>query len=198
MGKDESHLLGDKPLDEIEMLDLKGDLILAIGRRHLVVSSKVLTLSCPFFQTMLQSNAFVEGVDQPNANDPPIKEIREDHPDTFSLICRVLHYLPVDPPESIDDYRHLADLCDFYGCAKALSFHVRAWMDQWKLTIRSAPELQTLIWVAFVFGLHNLFPDISFQLALAMAPEEWDDWEVHPMPARLKGTPPTRKVFPKQ
>ena len=71
---------------------------------------------------MLESNAFLEGVDQPNTDKPPIKPVHEDHPDIFSLICRVLHYLPVRPPDSIDDYRVLANLCDFYGCGRALSF----------------------------------------------------------------------------
>jgi hypothetical protein len=137
-------LLADEPLDGTEELDPKGDLVLVVGRRHLLVSSRVLELSCPFFKTMLQSNAFLEGVYRPNADKPPIKPVREDHPDIFSLICHVLHYLPVHPPDSIDDYHPLADLCDFYGCGWALSFHVRAWMEAWKLSNLSTDELQNV------------------------------------------------------
>jgi hypothetical protein len=76
-----------------EQLDPKGHVVLVVGRRHLLVSSRVLELSSPFFKKMLQSNTFVEGAEQPNAEKPPIKQLQEDHPDTFYLICLVLHYL---------------------------------------------------------------------------------------------------------
>jgi hypothetical protein len=49
--EDISHdLVADNRVDGIEMLDPKGDLLLAVGQRHLPVSSKVLELSCPLFQ----------------------------------------------------------------------------------------------------------------------------------------------------
>src|SRR4051794_37120498 len=102
------------PCSLTEQLDPKGDVVLVVGRRRLLVSSRVLELSCPFFKKMLQSNTFVEGVEQPNAEKPPVKQLQEDHPDTFYMICLVLHYLPAHPPVSIDDYHYLADLCTFY------------------------------------------------------------------------------------
>ena len=189
---DEEHTsLSDEPGVEIETLDPKGDLVLAVGRRHLLVSSRVLELSSMFFQKMLQSNAFLEGVDQPNADQPPTKQLHEDHTEIFSLICRVLHYVPVHAPDCIDDYRALADLCNFYGCGWALSFHVRAWIEAWQLSNLSADELQTLLWATFVFHLRDRFQDVSLHLAQALTADQWKAWEVHLMPARLKGT--TRK-----
>jgi hypothetical protein len=97
----------------MEQLDPKGDIVLVVGRRHLFVSSRVLELSCLFFQKMLQPNTFVEGAEQPNAEQPPTKQLQEDHPDTFYLICLVLHYLPAHPPDSIADYHSLADFMQF-------------------------------------------------------------------------------------
>ncbi|EXJ54293.1 hypothetical protein A1O7_09631 [Cladophialophora yegresii CBS 114405] len=180
-------LLADELLEgTTEEIDPRGDLILVVGPRRLLVSSKVLELSCPFFKTMLRSNAFHEGVEQPNIDKPPVKSLRDDHPDMFALICRVLHYLPVCPPASMEDYRALADLCDFYGCRWALSFHVRAWMEALTLSSLSTYQLQTSLWAAYVFHLVDLFGRVSVQLAEAMTPQEWRDWEVHPMPARLK------------
>ncbi|KIW93268.1 uncharacterized protein Z519_05873 [Cladophialophora bantiana CBS 173.52] len=186
--KDESScrsLMGE-PADEMEALDPKGDVVLVVGRRHLLVSSRVLELSCPFFRKMLQSNAFMEGANQPNAERPPIKQLQEDHPDIFYLICVVLHYRPAHPPDSIDDYRILADLCNFYGCSRALSFHVRAWTDSLELSSLTVDALQSLLWVAFVFHLRNLFQRVSLYLAETLTTGTWKLWDVHPMPARLK------------
>ncbi|ETI26855.1 hypothetical protein G647_10301 [Cladophialophora carrionii CBS 160.54] len=180
-------LPADEPLEgPTEELDPRGDLVLVVGPRRLLVSSKVLELSCPFFKTMLRSNAFYEGVERPNADKPPVKNLRDDHPDIFSLICRVLHYRPVRPPASIEDYRVLADLCDFYGCRWPLSFHVRAWVEAWNLSNLSTEQLQTFLWAAYVFHLRDLFQRVSVRLAEVLTTDEWRAWEVHPMPARLK------------
>ena len=43
----------DKPLDGRIELDLKGDLSLDVGQYQILVSSRVLELSCPFFRRML-------------------------------------------------------------------------------------------------------------------------------------------------
>src|SRR2546430_2046993 len=99
--------------DEMYRLHPKRHVVPVVGRRHLLVSSRVLELSSPFFKKMLQSNAFMEGADQPNAEKPPIKQLQENYPDIFYLICVVLQYLPAHPPDSIDDYRSLTDLCKF-------------------------------------------------------------------------------------
>jgi hypothetical protein len=184
----QGELFADATSDEKEELDPKGDLVLVVQRRHLLVSSRVLELSCPFFKKMLQSNAFLEGVDQPNAEQPPTKRLREDHPDMFSLICRVVHYRPAHPPDSVDGYHLLADLCNFYGCSWALSFHVRAWLESWDLSNLSSKELQKMLWVSFVFHLCDKFQCVSLHLAEAFTVGEWKAWEVQPMPAQLKGT----------
>ena len=161
--------------------------MLDVGGCHLLVSSRVLELSCPFFEKMLRSNAFLEGVEQPNPHHPPIKQLHEDHGKIFLLICRVLHYLPVRPPEIVEDYRHLADLCNFYGCSWALSFHVRAWMESWNFSHLSTYHLKTFLWAAFVVHLRETFRQVSLCLAYALTLDEWKEWEVHPMPLRMKG-----------
>lgn len=172
-----------------EDLDPRGDLVLVVGKWDLLVSSRVLELSCPFFEKLLQRNAFLEGVNQPNKAQPPVKEIHEDHPEIFRLICRILHYLPVEPPEAIDDYRLVADLCNFYGCGLAVSVHVRAWMATWVFSGLSTNDLQMLLWVTFVFHLRDQFQQVSAHLAGTLSTLEWKLWEVHPMPAQIKGMP---------
>ncbi|RMD41888.1 hypothetical protein DV735_g3230, partial [Chaetothyriales sp. CBS 134920] len=183
LGANETEELG---ANETEELDPNGDLLLIAGPHRLLVSSKVLQLACPFFQTMLRSNAFLEGVEQPNAEKPPVKKLEEEHPDIFRLICRVLHYLPVEPPGSIDDFGSLADLCHLYGCPLALSFHVKSWMGAWDPTTLQAEDLQTMLWVAFSFHLDHQFQSISSHLAMCLTLRKWKLWEVHPMPAKLK------------
>lgn len=180
-------LLAEEGLDAKEELDPKGDLGLVVGRRYLLVSSRVLELSSPFFKKMLQSNAFLEGVDQPNVERPPTKRLHEDHPEMFSLICRVLHYRQVHPPDSVDNFHLLADLCNFYGCGWALSFHVRAWLESMVLTNLPTQELQKVLWVTFVFHLRDQFRGVSLHVAGALTIGDWKAWEVHPMPTRLKG-----------
>jgi hypothetical protein len=181
-------LLSNEIEDALEELDPAGDLTLVVGRHRLLVSSRVLDLACPFFSKMLQPNSFLEGIDQPNADTPPTKIVQEDRADTFSLMCRVLHYHPVSPPATIEEYHSLADLSDFYGCGRALSFHMGAWMSVWKLSILSTVQLQTLLWVAYVFHLRDQFRGVSLHLAGTLKPAEWKTWEVHPMPRFLKGT----------
>jgi len=181
--------LVDISVNTKEELDPKGDLILTVGQRDLLVSSRVLSLACPFFEKLLQCNAFSEGVNQPNREQPPVKQINEEHADTLYLICRILHYLPVEPPTSIEEFRLVADLCNFYGCSLALSVHVRAWLDACGLSDLSSSELQTLMWVTFVFHLRDRFQLVSLYLARALSPSEWKAWEVHPMPSELKGMP---------
>lgn len=178
----------------IEKLDPKGDLILAFGQYRLLVSSRVMELSCPFFNKMLQTGVFLEGVEQPDPNDPPTKTIDEDQTELFYLICRVLHYLPVERPDILYDYGLLADLCSFYGCARPLAFHVQAWIKQYQLSALAAGELQKLLWAAFVFQLRDEFQHISIQLAAALTTVEWKSWDVHPMPAHLKGMCTPRKT----
>lgn len=57
----------------IDTIDPKGDLVLTVGEYQLLVCSRILELTCPFFQKMLQSNSFLEGYERPNADRPPYK-----------------------------------------------------------------------------------------------------------------------------
>lgn len=176
-----------EPVIEEIQLDPDGDLVLAMGNVRLLVSSKVLQLSCPFFKIMLQTNRFAEGVEQPNSAHPPIKELHEDHPEILQLMCQVLHYQPVRPVKSIEDLDKFAIVCCFYGCTSALSFHVQAWMDDWNLSTLVSHQVQTLLWVSFAFRLSTVFERLCGRLAQTLTPSEWKAWEVHPMPGHLKG-----------
>ena len=177
----------------VEMIDPKGDLVLVVGQYQLLVCSRILELSCSFFKTMLRSNSFLEGDEQPNADLPPAKQLHDDHPDIFRLVCRILHYRQVHPPDSINDYGHLAEVADFYGCGWALSPQVRTWMESWTLSKLSTRELQILLRVSFVFHLRIHFLHVSLQLAEALTVRKWKEWEVHPMPQSLKGEPLKRR-----
>ena len=171
----------------LEKLDPKGDLILEFGQYRLLVSSKVLELSCPFFQKLLQPDVFLEGVEKPSQDEPPTKTIHEDQTEILYLICRILHYLPVERPESIIEYELLADLCNFYGCARAIAVHMQTWIKHWSLSKLNVTELQIFLWAAFVFQLRDDFEKITVELAAAMTTKEWKSWDVHPMPPRLRG-----------
>jgi hypothetical protein len=176
-----------EPSCEIEKLDPKGDLILAAGNVRLLVSSKVLQLSCHFFQTMLQPDRFIEGLEQPNSEQPPMKELQEEHPQFLKSICQALHHRPVQPVNSIEELHIFAEVCNFYGCTRAMSFQVQSWTERWDLSTLASSQLQTLLWVSFVFHLHSIFKQVSSRLAQSMTPAEWKAWDVHPMPGKLKG-----------
>ncbi|RMZ82253.1 hypothetical protein DV738_g1778, partial [Chaetothyriales sp. CBS 135597] len=81
--------VGSLPL---EKLDPQGDLILSVGPMQLLVSSRILVLSSPFFETLLRPGTFLEGTDPPNSQDPPVKTLDDKDPDSFRLMCRALHY----------------------------------------------------------------------------------------------------------
>lgn len=176
------------PLIVIEQLDPKGDLVLAVGDVRLLVSSRVLELSCPFFEKMLQPHRFAEGSEQPSSEHPPTKELQEEHPQTLRLMCQLLHYIPVQPLKSTEDLILFANTCDLYGCVPALSFHVQAWIQSWNLITASNSQLQILLRVSFVFHLGIMFKRVSSRLAQTLTPGEWKAWVVHPMPDALKGT----------
>lgn len=175
-------------MDAMERLDPKGDLVLVVGDQQLLVSSRVLELSSPFFRSLLQPNAFAEGAVPPNAENPPTKYLRkEEDPKTFALMCRVLHFMPVPHLETVEEAHLLADRCDYYGCSRPLSSLVTAWMDTLDLEDTSFDVLQSLLWVAFVFNLELPFERICLYLAETLTIPEWKDWDVSPMPAQLKG-----------
>ncbi|RMZ74730.1 hypothetical protein DV737_g5798, partial [Chaetothyriales sp. CBS 132003] len=171
---------------QLERLDPRGDLILAVGSHRLLVASRVLVLSSSFFERMLCPDAFAEGRIQPTQTDPPVKTLDDQDPDTFRFVCRVLHYHRVDPPKSVAQFTALADTCNFYGFFDALSFHLQVWLDPSNIPTSEHEDQKKLLWVAFVFRQNATFKGLSRRLAFGLTKAELSSWEVHPMPESLK------------
>lgn len=185
---DFSHDLPAEPSPvHLEQLDPQGDLILAIGPLQLLVSSRVLVLSCQFFKTMLRPGAFLEGVDPPNSKNPPVKTLDEQDPETFLSVCKLLHYQQIDAPASVEQLTMMANTCNFYGCYAPLSPHVRMWLYSWDISVLTISKIQNLLWVAFVFHHGDAFERLSRRLAIVASEFELELWDAHPMPAVLKG-----------
>jgi hypothetical protein len=185
---DRSVSLRDENPTGLESFDKWGDLILTIGPLRLLVSSVFLLKSCAFFERMLVPDAFLEGMNQPNTEKPPVIILEDGDPQAFRQMCKIVHFQQVEPPESVEELRSLADVADFYGCQQALAFHVRAWASSWSITTLTTRQLQDLLGVAFVFHLGDAFEVSSRNLAVTMTASELDSWDVHPMPPSLKST----------
>ncbi|KAK5064409.1 hypothetical protein LTR84_000242 [Exophiala bonariae] len=135
---------------------------------------------------MLQPDRFMEGVEQPNSEQPPTKELQEEHPQCLRAMCQALHHLPVQPVKSIEELHVFADVCNFYGCVRALSFQIQSWTERWDFSTLASSQLQRLLWVSFIFHLRSTFKQASSRLAQSLTPAQWKAWDVHPMPAKLK------------
>lgn len=158
---------------KLVVLDPRGDLKLHNGNLLFLVSSSVLMLSSDYFRKMLQTESFEEGAVQPQRSAPPTKVLRDDSPDSFGLMCRLLHFQPAPSPSDVESLSMFASVCDYYGTELALSAHVQKWLRPYEesrdqLTIQ---QLEKLFWVAFVFRLEDAFSTFSVALAVSQKPE---------------------------
>ena len=165
---------------QLEQLDPRGDLILAMGPLQLLVSSRVLVLSSHFFETMLRPNSFMEGMDPPSFKIPRSRL-------STNKILRPFAAFASFSIGSVERLTSLADTCNFYGCYAPLSSHARVWLYSWDFSVLRTMGIEKLLWVAFIFNNGDAFEQFSRRLAIVATAEELDLWDVHPIPAFLKG-----------
>lgn len=173
----------------MQVLDPRGDLKLCSGDTWFLVSSNILMLSSRYFEKMLQTDAFAEGLAQPTGNEPPTKVLGDIDLISFGIMCKLLHFHEVLPLEHIEELGALADTCDYYGSERAISVHIRAWIQAFEqprgqLTV---DELQKLLWVAYAFRLEHSFAVFSVQLAAALDVESLDALDLRSMPETVLG-----------
>jgi len=181
--------LGNVDAPAMQILDPRGDLKLRNGKYSFLVSSNVLMLSSRYFKKMLQADAFEEGLIQPQAADPPTKILADADPISFGIMCKLLHFQHVVLPRDVQCLGAIADVCDYYGCERAISVHIRASIHPFEQADcrLTAPEVQKLLWVAFVFDLEYAFEVFSVRLAAMLDVDSVKALDLGIMPEKLQG-----------
>ena len=168
--------------DSESQLDPQGNTVLRIGSETLRVSSDVLRLSC-------SSNTTIISPDEKSRSDYSIvSTVKCSDVPSCVLMCRALHFHPVEPPRTIEDISSFADVCNRYAYARALSPLVHAWLSSWKLDKLELSDLNHLLWVAWVFRLTVAFSDVSLCLAIASTPDEIGNWDTRSISPSVKST----------
>ena len=112
-----------------EVIDYGGDVTLAVGTEdsatvRLRVSTAILTHASEYFATLFGPR-FKEGHEASQGKDVAI---REDHPDAFANLCKILHLkLEMhEQPLSAGELHRLALAADQYQCVPALQLSLPA------------------------------------------------------------------------
>ena len=173
---------------EVQVIDPQGDLKLQNGSLTLLVSSNILMLTSTFFcRSLKEGGGFMESRDPPDRANPPTLVLHDEDSEAFMLICKILHFQTIDKPKDICKLKALADVCDFYGCQKAVSVHAQPWTKGWDLAILTKKGLSDLLWAAYVFNLPETFARASVGLAVSLKKLEVETFDTHLMPAAIKG-----------
>ena len=167
---------------EVDLVDPNGDLILKVGEvlaaansdqdqneetenndltyKLIRVSSKVMTLVSPVFDTMLNGN-FRESQLQISSEEPPVLELPEDDAAAMLLLCQVLHHhTNAGLHTEMSVIAAMSTVSDKYGCASALHNWYRAQMLRrggLSLPSTGARDLGLLIQASYNFGDREFF-----------------------------------------
>lgn len=109
-------------------MDLGGDTWIVVGSQSAKVRIKVcpplLKLVSPYFRALLGPH-FKEAVDSAGGKDI---EVQDDQPESFALLCIILHmkYVLPQKPLAVENILQLAIATDKYSCTQAIAHTVEA------------------------------------------------------------------------
>ncbi|KAF7557871.1 hypothetical protein G7046_g5934 [Stylonectria norvegica] len=119
-----------------------GDIIFIVGeeKRRIQVYSKFMTNASPVFTAMLGPN-FKEGHDlrqSTSVGQPGEVSLPDDDPESFYLICRILHCKPSEHYPEAFKVLQVVCLAEKYDVLKPVSYVVKCWID-WRLEKHEKP-----------------------------------------------------------
>ncbi|PKK45281.1 hypothetical protein CI102_15041 [Trichoderma harzianum] len=167
-------------------IDLEGDILLQLsqktvddisddqsqqespGKQVLAVSSKILCLASPVFNTML-GNSFKEAVDLIDHKAtlmPYCLDLPEDDPEAMTVFCKIIYFnsdnLTETPTAAF--LEKLAYICDKYQCTGPMKYCGAVWNHDEKTT--SIDDLCQILIFAYVLDLSNEFTEAAWRLFL--------------------------------
>jgi hypothetical protein len=147
-----------------------------IGRRELLISSKILIIASPVYKAMFNGR-FLEGTTLENAKAcPGLLPYRLPHPEdndnAVTLLCQILHNNTDSIPDrpSLESLEDLATVCDKYQCTSSLRFCGAIWLRNWLIHYEEiVPDIDSicrLLFFAYVADLGYEFQELSWKLLL--------------------------------
>ena len=157
---------------DIIEIDSEGDVELKLASRegdqekatNLIVASKILTLSSPVFDKMLNST-FKEGVAKKSEDKATIC-LPEDDPEAMTIVCQILHHKNHLVPGHLDTtlLEKIAVLCNKYDCTIALTAHSKVWILYGLDSHPSACDLDRLLFAAYLLDIPLEFGRVACEL----------------------------------
>lgn len=161
-----------------DVFDPNGDVFFnisssSLGRQRLLrVSSQVLRLTSPVFNAMLRpTSPFKEGIAL-RANHTAVVALSGDDEDALVVLMNAAHQNAhlIPTSVSVDLLYEIAVLCDKYDMAPVMCRWPRRWAN--KLTPFARHHgLGRMMAVAWVFGLNNIFAQVTREFVYCMKPE---------------------------
>ncbi|KAI9867585.1 MAG: hypothetical protein M1813_008384 [Trichoglossum hirsutum] len=178
----------DSTIDR-KVIDEDGDILVQIGSKEMLVSSKILILASPVFKAMLKSN-FLEGNTARSTQHPLKLPLPDDDPDALTVLFQILHFSPkrkrLEP--DVDLQLELAQLADKYDCV--ISIHAES--EQWLHALNEVDHESSILWklstIAFLMGHTEKFANFTAKLALTLSAAQLDGTTLVPsLPISIKG-----------
>lgn len=149
-------------------IDPHGDLILQVcsGTTEylLKVSSKVLSVASPVFRSMLET-AFLEdrGLHLVSSVSPFVMQLHDHHYPSMLTIMNITHLRMRQIPSklSLEDFYHLAVLCDKYDLREIFLPWVQSWTETLRPETIACPRWLVISWV---FRLECIFTNVTLEM----------------------------------
>lgn len=170
-----------------EILDPDGDVVIQIGTREFLVSSKILILASSVFKAMLKSR-FREGIPR-SAQDPLYLPLPDDDPEALNLIVKILHFLANAEDESptVDQLFTLASLCDKYDLMAVMRCYLLRWLQSLRIELQDLSSLWKMSAIAMLMADHEEFAKVTKELALTITEVRSEDISELGLPGQIQG-----------
>lgn len=157
-------------------IDPKGDIWVQLKDTKVLVSSNVLALASPVFDSMLNSKFRESKEHNLSPNGTHEISLLEDDARAFVRLSKALHHQELCTPV-VPALLNLAVLCDKYQCFGAMRIHFERWiidnLSQGKY-LESPKKLSGLLLASYISDIPHLFKLIS-EVILDILRREWKD-----------------------
>ena len=151
----------DQVIDR-EIIDEDGDVLIQIGSKEWLVSSKILALASPVFKVMLSSK-FIEGSTNRSVQQPLELPLPDDHPDATAVLLHTLHFSSkwkFSTPGAELQF-NTALLSDKYLCITSMYSESVRWLRSISEGYHESLALWKLSTVAFLMGHPDEFSSLT-------------------------------------
>lgn len=153
--------------DDIVVVDHRGDLVIHFQENSVQVSSRVLSLASPVFESMFNGDFKESLKNSSSSQDKHEISLPEDDFESFIIWSRVIHFRSniIEGPPTSSTLLTLACLCEKYQSMDTMALHLREWIDQYPKDMKHTKEnlvnLANLLLASYICDFALLFKSIS-------------------------------------